>query len=323
MRKIKLIIVMCFTIAAAAFGFSWVKVDETEYVLITEFGRRVALYGGPGKGGIYFQPPWRSAIRIDRRLRVFDPPAREVITGDKRNLDVSSYVAWRVIDPEAFVKSSGTAEAAEARLGERTAAALGDAVGKRDLDAIASSDPKLWKLDDLATEVLRAVARPARDELGIEVIDIRLRRFNYPLEVRPAVFDLIRGERKRVAASLRAEGEAKYQTIISRAERDRDAILAKADADAERIRADGEAEATRTLNDAHSREPKFYEYLRTLESYKAMLDEKTTVVLSSASPLLRLLTQGPPADLLYDSPPPADAGRSAVSPAGDKPEVKP
>jgi membrane protease subunit HflC len=136
------------------------------------------------------------------------------------------------------------------------------------------------------------------------VVDVRLRRFNHPLEVRPAVFDLIRSERRQVAATLRAEGEAQYQALTSRADRQRDAILAEADAEAERIRGRGEAEATRLLNEAHARDPRFYEFVRTLETYRALLDEKATVVLSSASPLLRLLTQGPPDDLLKDRPPP-------------------
>src|SRR5205823_5321802 len=124
-----------------------------------------------------------------------------------------------------------------------------------------------------------------RDELGVEVLDVRLRRYCPPVEVRPAVFDLIRSERRQVAATLRAEGEAEYQTLTSQAERERDAILAQADAEAERIRGRGEA--------------------------------KATVVLSSSSPLLKLLTQGPPDDLLKapaSLPAPSTAASAAESP---------
>jgi membrane protease subunit HflC len=148
-------------------------------------------------------------------------------------------------------------------------------------------------VDDLAREAAAAVAPAARGELGIEVLDLGLRRFNHPLEVRPAVFDLIRSERKQVAARLRAEGEAQYTAITSQADRTRDAMLAQADAEAERIRGQAQAESTRILNEAHGRDPKFYELLRTLESYSSILDAKTTIVLSSSSPLLKLLTRGP------------------------------
>src|SRR6202022_2401153 len=135
-------------------------------------------------------------------------------------------------------------------------------------------DPARWQLDALMLDVLAAVASQARDELGVEVIDGRLRPFCPPVEARPPVFALIRSERKQVAATLRAEGEAEYLTLTSRAERERDAILAQADAEAERIRGRGEAEAIRLSNEAHSRDPKFYEFVRTLDSYRAILDDK-------------------------------------------------
>jgi modulator of FtsH protease HflC len=147
--------------------------------------------------------------------------------------------------------------------------------------------------------------------LGVEVLDIRLRRFNHPLEVRPAVFDLIRSERRQVAAKLRAEGESQYVTITSQADRTRDTILAEAEAEARRIRGSAEADATRLLNEAHSRDPRFYEFLRTLEAYRSILDERATVVLSASSPLLKLLVKGPS----IESTPGPSASR-ATAPAG-------
>jgi membrane protease subunit HflC len=297
-----------------------VVVDETEYVLVTDFGRPVALYG-EGQSGLHGKWPWQSALGIDRRLHVFDPPAREMITGDKRNLEVSSYVVWRVIDPSRFLRAAGSLEAAEARLEERVSAVVSSALGRRTLASLASTDANVWALDRIAAEVARALESPARDELGVQVVDVRLRRFNHPLEVRPAVFDLIRSERRQVAASLRAEGEAQYQTITSQADRERDSILARADAEAERIKSQGEAESTRLLNEAHARDPRFYEFVRTLETYKAIFDDKTTVVLSSTSPLLRLLTQGPPDELLKETrpgpvaSPPAPAAGASLNPA--------
>ena len=181
-------------------------------------------------------------------MKVFEPAPREVITGDKRNLEVASYVVWRVADPVLFLRASGSHELAEARLYERVSASLSDAIGRRDLSALASTDPKLWALDELTREVTAAVAPAAASELGVDVLDIRLRRFNHPVEVRPAVFDLIRSERRQVAAKTRAEGEAQYVTITSQADRTRDTILAQAEAEAQRIRGNAEAEATRVLN---------------------------------------------------------------------------
>jgi membrane protease subunit HflC len=199
-------------------------------------------------------------------------------------------------------------------LEERVAAALSDAVGRRDLAALASTDPNVWGLDALTGEVVATIGPTAARELGVEVVDVRFRRFNHPVEVRPAVFDLIRSERKQVAAALRAEGEARFQAITSQAERERDTILAQADAEAERIRGQAEAEATRLANEAQARDPKFAEFLRTLEAYKSILDDKATVVLSSSSPLLQLFTRGP-----ADEP----VGQLAPKPTPGAPERKP
>lgn len=297
---------------------SVVIVDETEFVLITDFGRTVDVLGDdPGEAGLHAKWPWQSSLSVDRRLRVFDPPAREMITGDKRNLEVASYVAWRVSDPRRFVASSGSLESAETRLNERVSSALSNALGTREFASLASTDPKVWKLDSLTAEVLATVAPSAERELGVEVLDVRLRRFNHPVEVRPAVFDLIRSERRQVAERLRVEGESQFQILKSQAERDRDAILAKAEAEAERIRGKGDAEATRILNQAHARDPKFYEFVRTLETYRSILDDRATLVLSSSSPLLRLLTKGPADDLMREETPPSSD--KAAAPIGGRP----
>jgi membrane protease subunit HflC len=287
---------------AALAASSLTVVDETEFAIVTNFGRIVAVYGDdPSETGLHAKSPWQVVLKIDRRLRIFDPPPREVITGDKRNLEVASYVVWRVADPVLFLRGSGTHELAEARLYERVSAGLSDAIGRRELSALASTDRERWALDQLTREVASAVAPAARSELGLEVLDVRLRRFNHPVEVRPAVFDLIRSERKQVAAKLRAEGEAQYMTITSQADRTREELLAQADAEAERIRGNAEAEATRMLNEAHARDPKFFEFLRTLEAYRSILDGQTTVVLSSSSPLLKLLSQGPSSERAPES----------------------
>jgi len=271
-----------------------VVVDETEFAVVTSFGRIAAVYGDePSESGLHPKAPWQLAIKIDRRFRVFDPPPREVMTGDKRNLEVAPYVVWRVADPIVFLRGSGSHDLAEARLNERVSAALSDAIGRRELASLASTDGARWALDALTRDVLGAVVPAARGELGVDVIDVRLRRFGHPLEVRPAVFELIRSERRQVAARLRAEGEAQYLTITSQADRSRDTILAEAEAEAQRIRGNAEAEATRLLNEAHARDPRFFEFLRTLEAYRSILDERATVVLTASSPLLKLLVQGP------------------------------
>jgi membrane protease subunit HflC len=313
-RSIRWIIVAGITLLIAGIAAScFLVVDETEFAVVTNFGRIAAIYGDDAaETGLHAKAPWQVALKIDRRVKVFDLPAREVITGDKRNLEVASYVVWRVAEPVLFLRASGTHELAEARLNERVSAALSDAIGRCDLSALATTDASRWALDELTREVTSAVAPAAEVELGVEVLDVRLRRFNHPVEVRPAVFDLIRSERRQVAAKLRAEGEAQYVTITSQADRARDTILAQADADAQRIRGDADAEATRVLNEAHGHDPKFFEFLRTLDAYRSILDGQTTVVLSSSSPLLKLLSTGPSTDRTAESSSESHRGPNAA-----------
>src|SRR4051794_9520314 len=186
-------------VAALAWS-SVVAVDETEYAVVTSFGRVVAGQGlAPDTAGLHIKAPWQSVVRVDRRIRAFDPPAREVITGDKRNLEVASYVVYRVTDPIRFLRGSGSLEQAEARLSERISAALSNAIGKRELASLATTERAKWALGDVTREAADAVGPAARGELGIEVLDLGLRRFNHPLEVRPAGFEPIPGERRRGA----------------------------------------------------------------------------------------------------------------------------
>jgi modulator of FtsH protease HflC len=144
---------------------------------------------------------------------------------------------------------------------------------------------------------------------------VRLRRLNYPEEVRSSVFEQIRSERQRVAAATRAEGESQARTIRSAADLERARTLAEAEADAARVVGEGEAEAARIANEAHAVDPQFYQFLKTLETYRAALDNRTTLVLSAESAFLKLLTQGVP-DLAPTSGPPT---RAAVAAEAVKP----
>src|SRR6185437_6035880 len=147
-------------------------------------------------------------------------------------------------------------------------------------------------IDAVMTAVTARVAEQAGKEFGLTIVDVRLRRLNYPEEVRTAVFEQIRSERKRVAAATRAEGESQARTIRSGADLERARTVAEAEAEAARVIGDGEAQATRIANDAHAADPAFYQFLKTLETYRAALDNRTTLVLSADSAFLRLLTQG-------------------------------
>ena len=288
--KLRWILAALVVLAVVALARSVVIVDQTEAVYVTEFGRPVRLLDEPGLHGKW---PYQSCRGFDKRLQLDAPPPREMLTRDKKNLEVAWYVSWRIADVDRFLKAVRTLPDASARLEDMAASVLAAELGGRDLSDLVKvgESSALGGLLDAATA---RIGDQAEKEYGVKVVDLRLRRLNYPEEVRSAVFEQIRSERRRVAAKTRAEGESEARTIRSAAERERAHLLAEAEADAARVIGEGEAQATRIANDAHAADPAFYQFLKTLETYRGALDGKTTLVLSAESEFLRLLTQGIP-----------------------------
>lgn len=275
-------------VALGVLSRSAVIVDQTEAVYVTEFGRSVRLIEEPG---LHWKWPHQSRRGFDRRIQLDVPPPREMLTKDKKNLEVAWYVNWRIADVERFLRSVRTMPDASARLEDMAASVLAAELGGHDLAALVRVDRKS-ALDVVMTEVTARIADQAAREYGLAVVDVRLRRLNYPEDVRTAVFEQIRSERRKVAAKTRAEGESLARTIRSAADLARAKTVSEADADAARVVGEGEAEATRVANAAHAADPAFYQFLKTLETYRAALDQKTTLVLSAESSFLKLLTQG-------------------------------
>lgn len=314
---------------------SVVFVDETEYVLIETFGRIARVYDQAGDPtdptatsdrGLYFKWPWQSVRRFDRRLQLFDPPAREMLTQDRKNLTIDAFICWKIAERAAdskgtsiddrpvvrFLRTMGGMAGAQARLDEMVRSVLASEVAAVELSDLISIDEggqvrAATAIEQLGSRVTQAVndragssegATEAR--FGIDVVDVRLKRFNLPEENRSAVYNRMRSERRRIAVGYRSDGEAQARMTRSQAEKEREQILARAYAQAERIRGEGEAKATEIYSAAHGQDPEFYQLLRTLDAYKQILNEKTTLVLSAGSSMLKLLSAGLPS-----TPPPA------------------
>jgi membrane protease subunit HflC len=318
-RGFKISIGILVLLVLVALVRSVVIVDQTEAVFVTSFGRPVRLIDQPG---LHWKLPYESRRGFDKRLQLDAPPPREMLTRDKKNLEVAWYVSWKIDDVERFLKSVRTMPDAAARLEDMAASVLAAELGGHDLAALVKVDRES-ALDALMKDVTARIGEQATREYGLTVVDVRLRRLNYPEEVRSAVFEQIRSERKRVAAATRAEGESQARTIRSAADLERARTVAEAEADAARVIGEGEAQATRIANDAHAADPAFYQFLKTLETYRAALDNRTTLVLSADSAFLRLLTQG-----TLDPPVPPNVARNghdqqqraaAAAGAGEKP----
>jgi len=267
---------------------TFVTVKETEFVLVTQFGRPLYTIGN---AGLHVKSPLQSATYFDRRLRIYNPRPSEFLTRDKKNIVVDTYVAWKIQDPDRFLQSVGDPVAAEMRLHDIVWSGLSASLGDHDLDALVSASGKV-ESSDLMDRLAGLTDRAALDQYGIEVVDVRIKRLNLPEQNKQSVYARMRAERERIARQYRAEGEEQALSIRADADRQKAEILSASYKEAEKIRGQGDAESTRIYGQAYSKNPRFYKLLRTLEAYKKVLDDKTTAVLSSDSELLKVLTQG-------------------------------
>ena len=264
-------------------------VSETEFALITQFGR--PLYTVTN-AGLHMKWAFQSATFFDRRLRIYSPRPSEFLTRDKKNILVDSYVAWRIQDPSQFVQSVGDPAAAEMRLHDIVWSGLSAALGSHDLDGLVTPDASKAQTADLMDNLAALTGRMALAQYGIQVADVRIRRLNLPEQNKQSVYARMRAERERIARQYRAEGEEQALGIRADADRQKAEILSAAYKEAEKIRGQGDAESTRIYGQAYAKNPQFYRLLRTLEAYKKVLDDKTTAILSSDSELLKILTHG-------------------------------
>jgi membrane protease subunit HflC len=264
-------------------------VRETEFVLVTQFGRPVYTVQD---AGLHVKWPFHSATYFDRRLRIYNPRPSEFLTRDKKNLVIEPYVAWRIEDPKRFVESVGDPVAAEMRLHDIVWSGLAAALGNHDLESIISPNPKASQAGAMLDQLAELTGRAALQQYGLRVVDVRIKRLNLPEQNKQAVFARMRAERERIARQYRAEGEEQALSIRADAERQREEILSTAYREAEKVKGEGDAESTRIYSQAYSRNPRFYKLLRTLESYKKIFDDKTTAILSSDSELMRVLMRG-------------------------------
>ncbi len=265
-------------------------VDETQMAIVTQFGSPVRVVEEAGLNWKLPQPV--QAVRFfDSRLLVFDPKPTEFLTNDKKNIVTDAYVAWRIAEPRMFLETVTDREGAEVRMADIVASEMGAALGQYPLTALISTNPDEMRITEIMGVVTEGCRATAAANFGIEVAEVRMKRLAFPEQNKQSVFDRMRAERERTAKRYRSEGEEEAIAVRAEADRQRQEILATAYQEAEGIRGAGEASAMRIYGAAYNKDPEFYKFLRTLESYSTILDDRTTLVLSSDSDLLELLNK--------------------------------
>lgn len=267
-------------------GFSSIFiVDETNQVVILQLGKPVKTVTKPGIN-VKLPFPFQEKITFDDRLLEYDSPPEEILSKDKKTLIVDNYVRWKIVDPLQFLKTVQAIPTAKSRMDDIVYSELRRELGTHDMVEIITENRE--EIMDVVTKA----SNEATLSYGISVVDVRIRRVDLPSQNEESIYARMEAERKRQANKFRSEGEEEAQKIRAATDRDKTIILADAYKEAERIRGEGDAKAVQVYARSYSADPKFYEFVRTLDAYKKVVDDKTTLVLPSGSKLFKLLMDG-------------------------------
>jgi len=276
----RMLLPLLFIAAAVVFVLAntLVVVPQTQQALILRFGeiqRVVNQEGGTTGPGLYLKAPFvENQIPFDRRNMHFTLQEQRVIASDQETLIVDAFIFWRIVDPRAFYQAAQTEEAGRQRLQALTEAAM-----RRQLGAVDSSAIISQRRAELMTLIASDVNREAGPNLGVRVVDVRLRQADLPAETQDRVFQRMATEREQVAAATRAAGQEQAARIIANAEREATVIRATAREEAEVIRGEGDAQRARIFAESFGRDPDFAAFYRSMRAYEAAMPEGTQMVI--------------------------------------------
>ena len=261
-----------------------IMVDETEQIVILQFGKPIRTIKEPGLNW-KFPAPFQTSNSFEKRLLEYDVPPEEILSKDKKSLIIDNYVRWRIIDPLLFLQTVRAVPTAKTRLDDIVYSELRQELGTHDMVEI------ITETRGLIMENVTKASNEETSKYGIEVIDVRIRRVDLPRENEASIYARMEAERKRQANKFRSEGEEEAQKIRAATDRDKTVILAEAYKKSQQIRGEGEAKALDIYAASYSKDSDFYEFTRTLETYEKVIDKKTTLVLPGDSKLFKGLTQ--------------------------------
>ncbi len=270
-RKFAVFVIVAIVVLVTL-NFTFYTVDQRKQAIILQLGEIVGLQKKPG---LYLKIPFlQNVVYVDNRLRTLDLPEPElIITSEKINMLVDTFVKWRVIDAKQYyISVSGDERIAEQRLMNVVRDGLRAEFNKRTVDEVVSG-----QRDEVMKGLRDNVDREAR-ALGIQVVDVRLKRVDYSDKAEESVFERMRSERLRVANERRSTGAAEKEKIEADAEKQRDILVAEAYRDAQRIKGEGDAKTAEIYAKAYSVNPEFYAFYRSLDAYKKSFKDKGDVL---------------------------------------------
>ncbi len=256
----------------AVLGTSIFTVDQRQFAIVFQLGEVREEISEPG---LYFKWPLIQNVRyFDKRILTLDSAEPErYITSEKKNVLVDSFVKWKIVDPRLYyVSVAGDEARAKTRLSQTVNAGLREEFGKRTVHDVVSGER------DKIMEEMRQKADLDARKIGVQIVDVRVKRVDLPLEVSESVYRRMEAERKRVANELRSEGAAEAEKIRADADRQREVIIAEAYREAQKIKGDGDAKAAATYAQAFNQNPEFYAFYRSLEAYRSSFKGKSDII---------------------------------------------
>ncbi len=254
-------------------------VNETEQAVVLQVGEPVKTVTTPG---LKFKIPFLQNVKyFERQVLEYDASPKVVYTLDEKNLEVDNYARWRIEDPLLFYQSAGTMGAAQSQLDDIVYSELRAELGKYTLDQIISP---------LRSKIMRDVTKNSNIDskrLGIEIVDVRIKRADLPEDNERSVYDRMNASRQQEANKYRAEGEQEAQEIRAEADKDRTIILAEANKKARQLRGAGDARALEIYAESYNQDKEFYRFTKTLETYKKTLDNDTVLILDPDNDFLK------------------------------------
>ena len=251
---------------------SVVVVRDTEKAILLKLG----AFERTLDPGLNFKVPFvDSVIKFEGRLRTLDNPPDRVLSKEAKPLSVDSFVKYKIVDAETYYTSTngGQDSVAEDTLQRRVKDKLRNEFGKRTLNEVVSGDR-----DGLMLELKNSLGEDS-NELGVEIVDFRVKRIDFEREIRTSVFERMKTERNRIAEELRAEGREEATIIRAEADKKRTVTLANATREAEKIRGEGDAAAAATYAEAYNKDPEFYDFTRSLKLIKNSFDDEDDILL--------------------------------------------
>jgi membrane protease subunit HflC len=284
MNTKQMIISVLFAALVVLVSRSAFIVDQRDQVLVMQFGN---ISGAPiTEAGLHWKMPWYNTVVFDKRLLSSDDLPNEVITEDKKKIIVDSFTRWKIIDPLKVFQVARTRVVVESRMQDVVSAKVREVLGKHTLHEIVSGGEGGDKRADLMISI-RDLSTSDAAALGIEVVDVRIKRADLPEENSESVFRRMKAERQRIAKQYRSEGEEAAKEIMATADKESKFLLADAYKNAEILRGNADAKATKIYASTHEKDPNFYAFTRSLEAYKRSMATQSRVVLSPNSEFFR------------------------------------